>query len=328
MKSTAISLEEIAAQQILLESWRRYRAGKRRRPAVAGFELRGECELPNLSAQILAGTYRPRPFRLLRIADPKPRLIAVCAVRDRIVQRSTFDRIGPFFEKSAIADSFACRPGRGTHRALLRFLEFQRRHEFLLHLDIKRYFASIDHEILSALLAPKIRDPRVRQLFETILTSSAELYRRPEVIEFFGLEPSSRSRGLAIGSLTSQWWGNLYLDGFDHFVKRQLKIAGYLRYMDDFVLFGRSRSELEQAREQVRAWLGENRLLRLNEKRGHIHACTEPHLFLGRRVSRAGWDLGRKAKLRCRRKLKGHLAARNFEKFGRALDAYLELASF
>ncbi len=303
MKSVRVSLEAIGGPEPLLAAWRRYRSGKRRRPAVARFEFDAERRLLNLSSSLVGGSYRPGPYRLLEIRDPKPRLIAVARVGDRVVHRSIHDTLAPFFDRSFIADSYACLPGKGSHRAVLRFLELARRYRYVMHLDIRRYFASVDHGILLALLAPRLRDARVTALLETILASGAELYRRPEVEALYGRGAVGRPRGLPIGNLTSQWWGNLYLDGLDHFVKRELKVAGLTRYMDDLVCFGNERAELGRSRRQIAAWLWDHRLLALNERKGHIRSTELPQTYLGYRVTRRGYDLGPKAVRRFRRQL-------------------------
>ncbi|NJL27687.1 MAG: RNA-dependent DNA polymerase, partial [Thermoanaerobaculia bacterium] len=271
MKSFATRLEAIAAPEQLLEAWRRYRSGKRRRPAVAHFEVDAETRLLGISEAILGSSYQHGAYRLLEICDPKPRLIAVARVGDRVVHRSIHDALAPDFNRSFIADSYACLPDRGSHRAILRFLEHQRRFRYVMHLDIRAYFPSVDHEILLGLLAPRLRDRRVTALLEAILASGAELYRRPEVVAFYrGGERAGRPRGLPIGNLTSQWWGNLYLDGLDHFIKRELGVGEYLRYMDDLVLFADQPRQLRSWRRKVAEWLRENRHLELNLRKGHV----------------------------------------------------------
>ena len=118
-----------------------------------------------------------------------------------------------------------------------------------------------------------------------------------------GLPAGEGARGLPIGNLTSQWWGNLYLDGLDHFILRQLKAPGYLRYMDDFVLFADQPAALRSWRREIRDWLLEERLLRLNVRHGHVRSTLLPQSYLGYRVSRQGIDLGKKALRRLRRRL-------------------------
>lgn len=251
MRTHKTRLEEIAAPECVLQAWRRYSAGKRRRPAVARFAFDAERQVLDLSDALMAGTYRPGPYQLLEVRDPKPRLIAIATVGDRVVHRAIYDALAPSFNRSFIADTYACLPGRGSHRAVLRFLELMRRFSHVVHLDISRYFASVDHEILSDLLSTRLRDRGVVALLAVILVSGAALYRSPKVRSFYPGEPGNhRPRGLPIGNLTSQWWGNLYLNGLDHFVKRDLGVA-YLRYMDDFVGFADEARSLRLMRKRT-----------------------------------------------------------------------------
>ncbi len=305
MKTFAVPLEEIVDPERLLVAWRSYRSGKRRRPAVARFEIDVERRLLDFSDALLAGSYRHGRYRLLRIHDPKARLIAVASVGDRVIHRAVYDALAPLYNRSFIADTYACLEGRGSHRAVLRFLEFQRRYRFVMHLDVARYFASVDHRILRRLLEPRLRDRRVAALLATILASGRELYRRRQVAAFYGLpaDGAGRPRGLPIGNLTSQWWGNLYLDGCDQFAKRVLKVRAYQRYMDDLVLFADDRATLGRWRREARDWLWEERRLRLNQRKGHIRSTGLPQTYLGHRITRQGFDLGPKAWRRFRRRL-------------------------
>ena len=304
MWSVSTRLEAIAAPVALWRAWRGYRAGKRRRPAVARFELDCERHVLTLSRELLGGSYRHGRYRLLRVDDPKPRLIAVAGVRDRVVHRALYDALSPEMDRAFIADSYACIPGRGGHRAVLRFLQHMRRHRYLVHLDVHRFFPSVDHATLRALLARRVRDRRVLVVFDEVLRTGDELYRRPEVLRFFELSPTERPRGLPIGNLTSQWWGNVYMDGLDRFVKRELGVAGYCRYLDDMVLFADEASKLRGWRDDVREWLVRERRLKLKPGCGQVRPTRLPHTWLGHRVTRAGYDLGPKAIRRFRKGLR------------------------
>ncbi len=140
-------------------------------------------------------------------------------------------------------------------------------------------------------------------------------------------EPAERPRGLPIGNLTSQWWGNLYLDGLDQFAKRELKVRGYLRYMDDLVFFAGEPATLRRWRGEVRDWLWENRRLQLNVRKGHVRSAELPQSYLGYRVTRQGYDLGPKAVRRFRRRLSG-LAAGDLRRMRRALASWRGAMSF
>jgi len=291
---------------------------------VAHFELDAERRLLDISEALLAGTWHHGPYRVLSIHDPKERRIAVASVGDRVVHRAVHDTLAPHFERSYIADSYACLPGRGSHRAVLRFLELQRRFPWLLHLDVERHFPSVDHEILLHLLARRLRDGRLVELLGEILRSGQQLYLRPAVAAFYGVdreEQLRRPRGLPIGNLTSQWWGNFYLDACDHFIKRQLKVPGYLRYMDDMVLFAPDRASLRSWRREVGDWLWEQRRLRLNLRKGHIRSAALSHTWLGYRITPQGYDLGPRAVRRFRQQLPALLAG-NPERLRRSLAAW------
>ncbi|CAM2065709.1 RNA-directed DNA polymerase [Sulfidibacter corallicola] len=290
----------------LYQAWRDVRRGKRRRPDVAAFELEQDRYLVRLADQLQDDHYRHGPYRLMTIQDPKPRLIARASVRDRVVHMACYRALGPFFNRKLIDDTYACLPGRGSHRAVLRFREFQTRYPWLLHLDLRGYYARIDHAILLDLLLPFLRDDRWAPFLREILASGAAFYRQPRVQQFFGLEGSHLSKevpwGLPIGNLTSQWWGNFYLNGLDHFIKRDLGCQGYLRYMDDFVLFAEARSTLADWRNELRQWLWRERGLQFHEERAHVRPSHQRHTFLGYRVHPSGIDLGKKAVRRFRKR--------------------------
>lgn len=303
MRSCSVRLEQVASGEALLSAWRLYRVGKRRRPEVAAFDVDAVRHIVRLARELAAGEYRHRQYGILQVRDPKPRLIAVAAVRDRIVHTAVHTALAPFFDKSFISDSYACLPDRGSHRAVLRFGELLRRHEHLVHLDVKACFPSIDHDVLRSLVQARIRHPPLGALLDDILRSGAAFYSQSEVASFYGIEPGGPARGLPIGNLTSQWWGNVYLDGLDHFVKRTLKPGGYLRHMDDFALFDASAARLRRCRGEIAGWLREQRHLELSPKRGHVRPCRLPQTWLGHRVSRGGVDIGTRAVRRYRERL-------------------------
>jgi hypothetical protein len=283
-------LERIACPETLWQAARAAFAGKRRGPAVARELAQLDRTCFALSRELLGGGYRPRGWRLRIVHDPKPRLIAAPAVRDRIVHRALIGVIGPTFSRRAIDAHFTRGPGGGLHQALLQLLAMNRRHRWRMHLDVARYFPSVDHGILSDLLFERIADQRVQALIQSLLASGLTVYRSPEARRL-GLgppAPDAPPRGLPLGSWLSQWAGAYYLDGLDHFVKRVLKVPGYLRYMDDFVLFSDDRAQLLGARPVIMEWLLAQRSLRLNPKHGDIVPTRHPATLLGHRVSHAG----------------------------------------
>lgn len=280
--------------------------GKRRRPDVAWFIFRRETVLRRLHDDLSAGRWRPAPLRTRLIHDPKPRIIVCPTIEDRIVH-AAWVRLGEgIFLRSAIDTCFACRPGGGTHRAILAVQRMLRRHHYALHLDIRAYFPSVHLPTLRGLLARRIRDPRFLAVMHAILDGGAAIYRDRRLLRLSGLpRPHPADRGLPIGCLTSQLCaGFVYLNGLDHFVKRTLKVPGYIRYMDDLLLFGDRRADLRRWRAEVADWLQSERGLRLKHPDARILAARGHVDALGYRIRRDGLTVLPKTI----RRLRGRLA--------------------
>ncbi len=262
--------------------------GKRRRPDVARFLFRLDHELEKLSRELSEQTYRPSDFDVVSIRDPKPRLIARVPIRDRVVQTALVRQLEPVFEPGYSDDDYACRPGFGTHRAVLRLWHLMRRFRFAVHLDVRAYFPSIDPDILRQILSRRIRDERFLAVVDHGLRAGRRLYVDPAHRRSAALDPNwpPPGRGLAVGSYTSQIFAaHLYLNAFDHWVKRQLKIPGYLRYVDDF-RFGDRRTDLRHWRQATADWLFTRRRLKLKYPNARILSCRGHLDALGHRIRR------------------------------------------
>lgn len=211
-------------------------------------------------------------------------MISAAPYRDRVVHHALCRIVAPIFEKSFIADSYANRIGKGTHAALDRATHFARRFPYVLQCDIRLFFPSLDHRILLQRLERRIGCPRTLRLCETILDNSNA--QEPAEFYFEGddlFTPSERRRGLPIGNLTSQFRANVYMDSFDHFVKDDLGVKGYIRYVDDFLLFG-SKADLHGLREALRRKLDSSFRLLLHERKTRIYPVSEGIPFLGFRL--------------------------------------------
>ena len=263
--------------------------GKRRRPDVAAFLLYRESVLAELTDQLQRGAWRPDGFRIRFLRDPKPRAIACATVADRIVHTALVDVVGPVFIRSLRPEHFACRPGMGTHRAVLRLARQMRRHRFVLHLDVAAYFASVDLDVLRGLVWRRVLDGRLRDIVDAILEDGRFIYDVPEVRAHARLGddgPGPRC-GLPIGALTSQLFAaHVYLDALDHFATRILKIPGYTRYVDDVIIFGDRRADLRRWRAELAEWLCEERRLRLKHPKAPALSCAGHLDALGRRIRR------------------------------------------
>lgn len=246
----------------LLNAAKKAQQGKRYYPNVLEFNHNLEPELLKIQRDLLDQSYQPGEYITFQIVEPKKRMISAAPYRDRVVHHALCNVIAPIFEQGFIADSYANRTGYGTHRALRRFTGFARSSRYVLQCDIRKYFPSIDHEILKSILRRKLKCDRTLWLIETIIDASNE---QEPVHDYFPGDdlwtPFERRRGLPIGNLTSQFFANVYLNGLDHFVKRELKCEKYLRYVDDFALFGDDREQLAEARAKI-----ENRLAQLRVK--------------------------------------------------------------
>jgi len=319
------SFERLSGVAALWAAWSAHARGKRRKPAIATYDLDVDRRLLALHRELRAGTYAPAASRQHVVHEPKIRLISTPALRDRIVHQAVVGELAPAFERGYHPRSFACRPGLGPPRAVLHHLACSRRFAFRLHLDIRRYFPSIDHGILLGLVRRRIRpeDARTIELVDRLVDAGGAVYRTPLAVVALGLEadPVAPACGLAIGSCLSQWAANLYLDGADHFITRTLKVPGYLRYMDDLTLFADSRGQLAEAREAVVEWLARERQLGLSSRSGAVVPASEPCTYLGARISRAGLGPSRKVRRRLARNVR-HAAAAGEDALIRCIRSY------
>jgi RNA-directed DNA polymerase len=273
---------ELCRWRNLLLAYRLAAKGKRGHPNVAAFEYRLEDNLLQLQEELRSRAYRPAPYTSFFIHEPKRRLISAARFRDRVVHHALCNLIEPVFERTFVADSYANRVGKGTHRALDRVQRLARRFPYVLQCDIRQFFPSIDHGLLREILGRKITDSGVLWLIDRILASGIGVLREQyEMVYFPGddLSAVDRPRGLPIGNLTSQFWANCYMNPFDHFVKRGLCCKGYVRYVDDCLFFAQNRRILWAWKEAIRQRLAR---LRLTMHSGaHPRPVAEGIPFLG-----------------------------------------------
>ena len=265
----------------LLLANRKARRGKGGSLDVALFALNREKELFRLQRELQDGSYWPGAYRLFRIYERKPRIIAAAPFRDRVVHHAVMNLIEPALDRTFIHDSYACRQGKGVHAAVDRYQIWAQRNAYALKMDVAQYFPSIDHQILKEKLRRRIKDARVLALLDRIIDTSPEIETAPT---FFPgddlLTPLERRRGIPIGNLTSQFLANLYLDDLDHYVKQELKVGAYLRYVDDMVALGDDKGRLAEVRAAVRERLAADRLL-LHPRKAHVSPAAVGLNLLG-----------------------------------------------
>lgn len=288
MKSYGQLWERITAPENLLAAWGRVRRGHAGSLAVQAFESDFESHLAGLRDDLLDGTYRPGVYVQFRVHDPKPRTISCAPVRDRVLHHALCGVITPLLERGFSEDSYACREGKGTHRACARARDLVRENPWFCKIDVRHYFDSIGHDRLLAVLLPKFRERRVRELLELIIRHQ--------------VPGQTEGCGLPIGNLTSQWFANVFLDGFDHHAKEVMRLPGYIRYMDDMVMFTETKASCWQALEEAEQWLRDERGLELKTGATRLAPVTDGLPFLGLRIFPACWRLQRERFLRTRRK--------------------------
>lgn len=287
MKRAGQLMERIADLDNLRLAFWKAAKGKRGKADCLSFRACLEANLDMLRADLISGQAPVGDYHYFTVHDPKERLICAASFRERVLQHSLMNVCEPVLERAAIFDSYACRKGKGRLAAIWRAQGFARRHEWFLKLDVRKYFNSVDQEVLRGLLRRKFKDAAVLALFDRIIAS----YQ------------TAPGRGLPIGNLTSQHFANYYLAPLDRFAKEALGRTAYVRYMDDFVIWGGSGRELRDVCGLVRKFLGAD--LKLELKSNVVINRTGLGMdFLGYRLFPRGLRLARRSKLRFARKFR------------------------
>lgn len=304
---------DITSLKNLFQAWSEFRKGKRKRKDVQIFERQLEDNLFELQEKLKTKTYQHGKYQSFYVHDPKKRHIHKASVQDRIVHHLLYTYLYSLFNPAFIYDSYSCRLDKGTHKGVIRLRKFSRivsknytKGCWGLKLDIKKFFANVDHQILLKLLQQKVADPDI-------------LWLLTNVIDSFHSD-SGEGKGIPLGNLTSQVFANIYMNELDHFAKHVLKVKYYIRYADDFILLSGSKMLLEKAVGQLSQGLKNSLKLELHPNKiifrkldwgidclGYI---VLPHYVLPRT----------KTKRRMFQKLKDKIGS---ETFGQSLQSYL-----
>ena len=274
MKTHANLYPKICTFQALYRAYQRCRAGKREKEYAIEFEHDLEPNLFSIRDDLAAERWHPGQYSRFFVADPKRRLINAPPFRDRIVHQVVSGAILPCWLPTFIRDTYACLTERGTHVAVDRLQQFMRRYPkgtgYVLQLDVKSYFASIDHEVLLGLLAKRIRDRKMMHLIWQIVESYED----------------SPGVGIPLGNLTSQGFANIYLHELDMFAKHELRIGHYLRYMDDITLVHDNKRQLWDWRDEIETYLADRLNLQLHPIKQTLTPIDCGVKYLGYRVYR------------------------------------------
>ncbi len=270
MKSFGGLFERIVRFETLDAAMHRAARGKRDRAPIARFLSDAARELAQLRDEVLCGSYQPRPLTQFRIRDPKPRLISCADFRDRVLHHAVCAQIAPIIERRFIHGNCACRVGKGSHRAVLQAHKYARRFKFWLRTDIRHYYETIDHDVLVDKLGRLFREPALRHLLQVLV-------RQP-------VDGARRGKGLPIGSLTSQWFANLYLDEVDHWIQEERRAPACLRYMDDLAVWSDSKEFLFALAADLEDRLRTRLRVELKREATLVAPCSEGMPFLGYRI--------------------------------------------
>jgi len=231
----------------------RARRGKRYKKETLSFEYNLEENLFNIHNELVNETYIPSRYREFYVTEPKKRLILCLPLKDRVIHQAICHIIAPIFEWTFIHDTYACRIGKGALAGVNRLYYFLQKelsksdNLYCLKMDIRKYFYSIDHQVIKNLIRKKIRCTRTLKLLDIIIDSTD-------------------NPGIAIGNLTSQLFANIYLGALDHYIKEELQVKSYVRYMDDMVILHHDKAYLWELYRLIKNFTESNLKLNFNNK--------------------------------------------------------------
>ncbi len=271
--------DKIISVENLFSAFYEFRQGKRHKEEVPEFEYDLEKNIFQLRRELKRFIYEPLSPKVFKVSEPKPRFIQAACVRDRIVHRALVRIINPVFDPSFIYDSYACRIDKGTLNAVRRLENFWRKESknytqkiYFFKADIRKYFDSIDHEILIAIIKKRVSCPRTMWLIKRILARQETNCKGIKV---------EQGKGLPIGNLTSQLFANLYMNELDKFIKHRLRVKFYIRYVDDFIIVSKDRAYLASLIEPIEGFLRQQLKLDLHPVKRKIFSSRSGFDFLG-----------------------------------------------
>lgn len=286
MKRDGYLIARIADPDNLRLAFWKAKRGKSAKAEVILYEQTLDHNLMDLRRQLLTGDVLVGNYHYFKIYDPKERQICAAAFSERVLHHALMNVCHDNFEKYQIFDSYASRLGKGTFAALERASTFQKKYQWFLKLDVRKYFDSISHPVLKSLLRKRFKDIKLLAIFEAIIDSYHV----------------QAERGVPIGNLTSQYFANHYLATSDHFIKEKLNIKAYTRYMDDMVLWANSKDELIEKGNALTQFIDSE--LGLVLKPFCLNSCSEGLPYLGYVIYPNTIHLSRNSVSRFTKKLK------------------------
>jgi RNA-directed DNA polymerase len=286
MKRVGGLYEAMLDRENFLLAFHRAAKGKRYRAEVGKFQDDFPNWLMSIAERLSSSIFTFGRFHQFLIRDPKERIITAPCFEERVVHHAIMNVCEPVLDRWLIDDTFACRIGRGREAAVDRALQFCRTQPWCLKLDVRKYFDSINHDRLLELLTRRFKEVPLHELFEQIVRS------------FRG----SQGMGLPIGSLMSQHFANFYLGWLDRYVKEVMKVRGYVRYMDDMLMWGEDRQQLQRVQRECELFVADE--LRLEFKPVKVLRVEQGISFLGCRLFPTHVELNRRSKQRWQRRVR------------------------
>ncbi|MEK7131561.1 MAG: reverse transcriptase/maturase family protein, partial [Patescibacteria group bacterium] len=278
---------DIISLENLCLAWQEFIIGKKKKIDVQIFARNLMDNIVELHTDLVNRAYSHGGYESFYINDPKRRHIHKASVRDRLLHHAVYRILYPFFDNTFIADSYSCRNDKGTHKAINRFRalanQVSKNHArtcWVLKCDIRKFFASIDHQTLLLILRSYISDQDIIWLLQNIIESFETM---PVASNGNHPYPSLERRGygLPLGNLTSQLFANVYMNRFDQWVKHKLKAKHYARYADDFIFLSADKSLLEKFIPQIQEFLQTNLKLFLHPNKLFLNTVASGVDFLG-----------------------------------------------
>lgn len=279
----------------LFKAYLQCRKKKRLKRSAAEFEFNLEPALFALENNLRNRSYQPVQFIAFVVTVPRVREIFAAAFKDRVVHHLLYFYLLPVFEPKFIDDSYACRPGKGTHKAVKRLVYFlkinhAKKHQlYYLQADIASFFCSINHSILIKIIQKQTKNPDIIWLAQTIINfNCASNPIKYGQLSLFAEVPPEKSLfnarpgiGLPIGNLTSQFFANVYLNELDQYVKHTLKCKYYIRYVDDFIILADTPEKLLEIKQKIADFLKKRLALKLHPRKCIIKEIDDGIDFLG-----------------------------------------------
>ncbi len=264
MKRKTDLMEKICTFDNAMIAYNKARKCKRYRKEVLEFEGNREENLIRAISDLKNLSYNPGKYKVFKVWEPKERIIMALPFYDRVIQHMIVNLIEPIFEERFIYHSYACRKGKGSHKAsdqLMRWLYnlevVEGKSVYVLKCDIHHYFQSVDHKILMNEIRKYIKDQDLLSILDTIIAHN-------------GIFPDGV--GIPVGNLTSQLFANVYLNKVDVFAKHSLRAKYYMRYMDDFIIVSDDLAQLREWKERIEVFLAEELKLTFNPKTTIVYA--------------------------------------------------------